>query len=81
MLRIENLHVKIGDHEVLSGINLHIAENETFILFGPNGSGKTTLLMGSIVVNIPIPDHSRNDLMIGQKEDDNAQKERKPLYG
>jgi len=45
MLRIENLHVKIGDHEVLSGINLHIAENETFILFGPNGSGKTTLLM------------------------------------
>ena len=45
MLRIEDLHVKIGDREVLRGINLHIAENETFILFGPNGSGKTTLLM------------------------------------
>jgi len=45
MLRIENLHVKIGEREVLKGINLHIAENETFILFGPNGSGKTTLLM------------------------------------
>jgi Fe-S cluster assembly ATP-binding protein len=45
MLRIEDLHVKIGDREVLSGINLRIAENETFILFGPNGSGKTTLLM------------------------------------
>jgi Fe-S cluster assembly ATP-binding protein len=45
MLRIEDLHVKIGEREVLSGINLHIADNETFILFGPNGSGKTTLLM------------------------------------
>jgi Fe-S cluster assembly ATP-binding protein len=45
MLCIENLHVMIGDKEVLKGIDLTIKENETFILFGPNGSGKTTLLM------------------------------------
>ncbi len=45
MLSIENLHVMIGEREVLKGINLRIKENETFILFGPNGSGKTTLLM------------------------------------
>jgi len=45
MLSIENLHVMIGDREVLKGINLEIKDNETFILFGPNGSGKTTLLM------------------------------------
>src|SRR6056297_2095850 len=45
MLHIENLHVKIGDKEVLRGVDLDISQRETFILFGPNGSGKTTLLM------------------------------------
>ncbi len=45
MLQIDDLHVKIGEREVLKGVNLSIAEDETFILFGPNGSGKTTLLM------------------------------------
>jgi Fe-S cluster assembly ATP-binding protein len=45
MLHIEDLHVNVGDKEVLHDINLHIAEGETHVLLGPNGSGKTTLLM------------------------------------
>jgi len=45
MLQIKDLHVNVGGTRVLKGVNLEIAEDETFILFGPNGSGKTTLLM------------------------------------
>ena len=45
MLQIEDLHVNVGEKEVLHDINLHIGEGETHVLLGPNGSGKTTLLM------------------------------------
>jgi len=45
MLDVENLHVNVGEKEVLHGIDLHIESGETHVLMGPNGSGKTTLLM------------------------------------
>jgi Fe-S cluster assembly ATP-binding protein len=45
MLNIEDLHVNVGEKEVLHDINLKIGEGETHVLLGPNGSGKTTLLM------------------------------------
>ena len=44
MLEITDLHVSIGDREVLHDINLTIPDGETHVMMGPNGSGKTTLL-------------------------------------
>lgn len=44
VLSIKDLHVAIGDKEILKGINLTINTVETHALMGPNGNGKSTLL-------------------------------------
>ncbi len=44
MVRIENLHKRFGDLEVLKGINLEINKGEVVAIIGSSGTGKSTLL-------------------------------------
>ena len=43
VLEIRDLHVSIGDKEILKGVNLKTGPGEVHAIMGPNGSGKSTL--------------------------------------
>ena len=41
LLEIEDLHARVGDKEVIKGLNLTINEGEVHAIMGPNGAGKS----------------------------------------
>ncbi|CAN5845524.1 Fe-S cluster assembly ATPase SufC [soil metagenome] len=42
-IEIDGLKVEVEGKEIITGLDLHVAQGETHALMGPNGSGKSTL--------------------------------------
>ncbi|WP_232661007.1 ATP-binding cassette domain-containing protein [Pseudonocardia sp. TRM90224] len=44
VVETSNLQKSFGDHRVLDGVDISVAEGTVFALLGPNGAGKTTVV-------------------------------------
>lgn len=44
LVQVRGVRKRFGEHVVLAGIDLEVAEGETLALLGPSGGGKSTLL-------------------------------------
>ncbi|MDZ7748156.1 MAG: amino acid ABC transporter ATP-binding protein [Halofilum sp. (in: g-proteobacteria)] len=44
LLKVEDLHKRFGDEEVLRGVSFDVPRGQTIVVMGPSGTGKSTLL-------------------------------------
>ena len=43
-IEVSGLQKSFGDHLVLDGVDLDVAQGSVFCLLGPNGAGKSTIV-------------------------------------
>jgi polar amino acid transport system ATP-binding protein len=63
-IRVDAIHKRFEDHEVLRGLSLDVEEHQVICLIGASGSGKSTLLR---CLNLLEPIDAGQIIMFGQK--------------
>ena len=63
MVKLQGIHKRFGQLEVLKGVDLDVAKGEVICILGPSGSGKSTLLR---CVNLLAPPEEGEIFLEGQ---------------
>lgn len=66
ILLIKDLHVEVGEKEILKGIDLEIKSGEVHAIMGPNGNGKSTLL--SAIMGHPKYTITKGSITLDEKD-------------
>jgi phospholipid/cholesterol/gamma-HCH transport system ATP-binding protein len=57
VIRLEDVHLTLGDQKILDGVSLVVGECQTKAIIGPSGAGKSTLL--KVVLGLLKPESGR----------------------
>lgn len=66
MLKIENLHARIEDKEILKGLNIQVNAGEVHAIMGPNGAGKSTL--ASVIAGKEEYEVTKGNIALNEKD-------------
>ncbi len=78
-MTIKNLHAKIGEKEILKGIDLDLFKGKVHAIMGPNGAGKSTL--SKTIVGHPDVEVTEGEIIYKDKNIVDMEPEERALEG